>query len=41
MFNAQFPILIRGGIPKLRLFPRMRIENWELNIGQITFPMFP
>src|SRR5262249_33205067 len=33
--NPQFPILIRGGTSANCLSARMRIENWELRIGQI------
>ena len=35
--NAQFPILIRPRIWPCTsgLSPRIRIENWELSIGQI------
>jgi hypothetical protein len=34
MFNSQSSILIRGTVSSRR-FPRMSIENRELNIGQI------
>ena len=37
MFNSQFSIPIGDEVQTLGGFPWMRIENWELNIGQIRF----
>src|SRR5262245_50836831 len=38
MFDSQFSMLIRRDRKHAQLsrFPRMRIRNWELSIGQIT-----
>jgi hypothetical protein len=35
MLNSQCSIFIRGDSRDFAWFPRLRIEHWELSIGQI------
>ena len=37
MFISQFSIPTKDEVQTLGGFPWVRIENWELNIGQIRF----